>query len=287
MQWKLGPFILTSSSLSFSVAVLVALLLIYLEAQRKFLSRQRTVDFMLLVLISGLVGARLIHALCMDRIFFLENPARLLHFHLGGFSFFGGLFTALIAVLVWSGGKKFAVECYLDCAAPALAVALIIGWTGYPLQGKPMAAPNPWGIQSGTEVLHPDGVYVIIMLMLILTIIWRRRLRAGYDGELFFWFVTWYALTIMTVDRFRVVAPFWKGFTLEQLIAIAALSLSVLYILFAPKNYISPYHNFTPSLKPRSRGRRLFEALILLAAMGGVTMLYYYLHGWPVYLAVL
>lgn len=279
VRWELGPFSLTSSSLSFSVAFLTALLVTYLESRHKLLSRQQTLDFMLFALISGLAGGRLVYALCMDRIFYLENPARLFYFRSGGFSFFGGLLTALIVLSIWAAVKKLILERFLDCAAPGLALALLIGWIGgYSPLGRPMVNIYPWSVRSGAEVLHPDGVYAIVLLTIILNIIWRRRFYARYDGELFLWFVGCYALTIVLVERFRVVDPLWRGFSLEQLAAAAALLLSLFYILFASKNYISPYRYYGRPSKRLSRSRRLFGFVIALAVMAGLIAVYYYLH---------
>lgn len=283
-QWELGPFILTPFSLSFSVAVIAAVILAYAEARRRLLSQQRVIDFMLLALLSGVVAGRLAYAFLFHRDHFLENPAELIYFHEGGLSFWGGFLAATMAVSIWAFGKKFVLERYLDIAAPALAVALVLGWVGFPPGGKPMAVPRPWGIQAGAELIHPDGVYTIVLLIILVALVWRRRLAARYDGELFMWFTAGYAVVNLVADSFRAGAPYQWGLSPGQLCASAALVLVLFYIFFAPKSYISPYRAGGRTIQPPSRGRRFLANLFLLAVMAALSALYYYLHGLPLFL---
>ena len=140
------------------------------------------IDFVIIAFIGGMAGSRLVYAVLFDFYYYLENPSRLFWLQDGGMSLWGGLLVALLALLFWAARKNLIIERYLDAAAPALALSLAIGNTGALLRGKLMASPYPWGIEYAGKYYHPDGAYMIVLL-LVLFFILRRRGRSGLTRE--------------------------------------------------------------------------------------------------------
>lgn len=282
-----GPFAISAFSLTFSVAAVAATLLALLEGQRKLLPGARMVDFSILTLAFGIAGGRLLYIIAVSQHNYRQEPALIFHLQDGGISFWGGFIAAFLALSVWSLLRKNNLARYLDAAAPALALGLAIGRIGYPMQGRTTAFSLPWAIPMDGKLVHPEGAYAIVLLMLLFIIIWRRRLKSRYDGELISWFVMGYALYNLLTDYFREITTIVWGLGLGQLASVAAFLLAALYLLLVPKNYISSRF-FNSRMNSRSSRLANLGSAFFFAALLAVFVAFYYLvNGLPAFMTAL
>ena len=275
--WQWGPFSIDYYSLLFFTAVLTGLIMVLAEGRRKRLPDQRMLDFTILTVISGIFGSRLSYVLLLDLSYYLQDPVRFFRLQDGRMIFWGGIVFSLIMLSLWAGRKRLTLGRYLDAAAPALTIGLALGFSGTALYGREMLSKYPWGISLGEATYHPDGAYMIVCLIALFLIIWRRRPKSAYEGELFVWFILGYGLIILGVDFFRDSASFVWILTAGQTASLVALFITALFILSGPKSYSASFYMGHNPYEPKFKGAVLQSIFCLLLTVL-LLLIYYHLH---------
>lgn len=273
--WQWGPFSIGVFSLLFFAAVLTGLVLVQAEGRRKGLSDQRIIDFMILAVVGGIAGSRLSYVFLFELSYYMENPAHFFRLQDGGMSFWGGIAFSLMILSIWAGRKKLILGRYLDAAAPALTVGLALGYSGAAVNGRAMLSGYPWGISIEGTAYHPDGAYMIILLMVLLFIIRSRRPGAAYDGELFVWFILGSGLINVGVDFFRDSSSYIWILTAGQAASLAAAFLALLFILAGPKIYCTSYYLGRNKYGIKAKGIFLWQLMLFLLFTVPLVLLYY------------
>ncbi|NLA27684.1 MAG: hypothetical protein GX878_09855 [Firmicutes bacterium] len=275
--WRWGALNLPFSSLTFFAAIIICLMMTYAEGRRKLLPESKLIDFLLLSLVGGMMGGRLVYAVFFDPDFYFEQPLRLLYIQDCGFSFWGGLVCAFIAISFWAYRSKLIVERYFDAAAPALAFCLSFGYMGAPLRGGFMSRPLPWAIVDEGAYYHPDGAYAIILLMTVYLILRHRRYRAAYEGEIFFWFLLGCSMTNIILDFIRDLPAVWGIFTAGQLFSFVMVVFTTYFVLAGPQISIS--FSYLSGTGYRRKSAETVAVYIWLFILTGVmVLLYFFMH---------
>lgn len=149
-----------------------------------------------ILLVTGLVGARVFDVVVFEREYFLGRPWEVLAVWRGGLAFHGALLFGVAALVSWCRRHRYAVLQYLDIFAPALALGQAIGrWGNYfnqELFGLPTSLP--WGIPIALNLrpeeyqtfthFHPVFLYESILLIALAAALWRLKDKFG-GGRLF------------------------------------------------------------------------------------------------------
>ncbi|NMA91549.1 MAG: prolipoprotein diacylglyceryl transferase [Firmicutes bacterium] len=278
-----GPFTFSVLSLSFSAAILVGLIAVIIAGRRERLSFQRIIDFILISMVCGVVGGRLGHVLLVNRDYYFQNPEQIIRLQDGGVSFWGGFLLALAVAIFWARRRGYSLEPYLDAAAPALVLGLSLGKIGYSLQGKAMSGAYPWGVLQDGQLVHPDGAYAIVLLMLLYFYLNRCYRRVHYKGELMLFFIVGYGLINLVVDHFRVLPAVWWQATAGQLVSLVMILLALVYMIGGSKVYPSS-HYFARKIdrSPPSRLKSPLRVLWGLLFIAVQLYPYFMVNGFPV-----
>lgn len=276
--WRCGALALPFSSLTLFTAVIICLAITYVEGRRKHLPESQIIDFLLLALVGGTVGGRLVHAALFDPSYYFGQPFRLFYILDYGFSFWGGLICVIVVISIWGYRRNLIVERYLDAAAPALAFALAWGSMGARFRGKEMAAFLPWAIVDQGVRYHPEGVYAVILLMMLYFILKSRRSRVTYEGELFFWFLLGFSTASILLDFTRDLPRLWSVFTPGQIASGIVFVFALYFTLAGPRiSLASPYMS-RAGYRCRTKPQKAVHFVRHLALMTGMALLYYWIH---------
>ncbi len=208
---------------SFGVVIILAFLagVYFLTRQtaRLHLPTNKVFDWGFWLLVTGIVGSRLLFAF-LNYELFQDDKMLILKIWNGGLVWYGGLIPAVV-LGVWLLWKyKLPVLHVTDACAVALMLALGIGRWACLLAGDDYGARTDlWlGIrfyhpecliprELRGELLHPTQLYMSLNALWLFVILEAIRRRARFAGQAFAWMLILYAVT-----RFVVIEPFRGDF---------------------------------------------------------------------------
>jgi phosphatidylglycerol:prolipoprotein diacylglycerol transferase len=270
---ELGPVTVYSYGVLLASAYLLALYYAVRRARRFGLDGNRVLDLGIYIIISALVGAKLL-LLIVDFDQFRRQPAELWTLVRSGGVFYGGLVLAF-AVGFWYVRKhRLPVWPTADAIAPGIALGHVVGRFGCLLAGCCYGKPTslPWGItftdafaaaNVGTPLhvaLHPTQLYEAGVELLILAFListegrWRR-----WAGWTFWVYILLYGVSRFVIEMFRGdPRGFTMGFSTSQWISMLLVPTSIvmLAVLARRAPVPAPAAEAAPSpARKKKRGR--------------------------------
>lgn len=197
-----------------AVAFLVGIYLAKQEAARSKLPKEILFDLGLYILISSIVGARLLYVL-LNLDFFLSFPSKVILLNEGGLVFYGGFITAIVVGFWYVIKKELPLFKVADLVAPSVAVGQSIGRIGCLLYGCCYGCPTtlPWGMRFeagspaydhyGSLLLHPTQIYSSLVNLSIFIVLVLRRPKARFEGEITLLYLILYSLSRFMIEIFR------------------------------------------------------------------------------------
>src|SRR5438132_7422646 len=143
----LGPITIYTYGVLLAAAYLLGLKLAMVRAERRGLDQARVLDLGIYIIISALVGAKLL-LLVTDYKTFSADPRELLTLARSGGVFYGGLILAVIVALWYIRRIGLPLWTTCDVFAPGIALGHVVGRFGCLFAGCCYGKPTtlPWGI---------------------------------------------------------------------------------------------------------------------------------------------
>ena len=244
---ELGPITVYTYGVLLAAAYLLGLKLAMVRAQARNLDHTRVLDLGIYIIISALLGAKLL-LLVTDWRTFTSSPGELLTLVRSGGVFYGGLIVA-VAVSLWyiqRVGLPLWTTC--DVFAPGIALGHVIGRLGCLFAGCCYGKPTslPWGItftdpfaaaNVGTPLntpLHPTQLYEAGAEALILIILLATESRGRrFAGRTFWLYMLLYAVSRFIVEIFRGDPRGNVGvFSTSQFISVLLAPLAIAMLVY-------------------------------------------------------
>jgi phosphatidylglycerol:prolipoprotein diacylglycerol transferase len=214
---ELGPVTVYTYGVLLAAAYLLGLKLAMVRARSRGLDANRVLDLGIYIIISALVGAKLL-LLVTDFRTFTTNPRELLTLARSGGVFYGGLILAVTVALWYIRKVGLPLWTTCDVFAPGIALGHVIGRFGCFFAGCCYGKPTkmPWGItftdpfaaaNVGTPLgipLHPTELYeagaeLLILAVLLIT----ERKGRPFSGRTFWLYMLLYAISRFIIEIFR------------------------------------------------------------------------------------
>src|SRR4026209_2713015 len=145
--FELGPVTVYTYGVLLAAAYLLGLKLAMVRAKARGLDANRVLDLGIYIIISALIGAKLLLFLT-DAETFVQNPRELLTLARSGGVSYGGLILAVVFALIYIRRIGLPLWTTTDVFAPGIALGHVVGRLGCLFAGccygKPTTAP--WGI---------------------------------------------------------------------------------------------------------------------------------------------
>jgi phosphatidylglycerol:prolipoprotein diacylglycerol transferase len=200
-------------------------------------------DFTLVVVLAGVVGARVFHIL-ENMETFLTDPLGMI-FSRSGLSVFGGLLFGAAAGLVLLRRWSISVTAFADAIAPAMMLGYAIGRLGCQVSGdgdwgiaadmalKPAWLPtwlwaqtyenNIAGVIIAHPGVYPTPIYETLMALGCFAVLWAARKHPFRPGWLFSLYLILAGVERLLIEQIRVNVKFevYRAFfTQAELIAV-------------------------------------------------------------------
>jgi len=245
--FDLGPITVYTYGLLLAAAYLLGLKLAMVRAKSRGLDQTRVLDLGIYIIISALVGAKLL-LLITDFRSFASNPAQLMDLARSAGVFYGGLILAVVVALWYIRRIGLPLWTTCDVFAPGIALGHVVGRFGCFFAGCCYGKPTtlPWGItftdpfaaaNVGTPLgvhLHPTQLYEagaegLILLALLLT----EKKGKPYPGRTFWAYILLYAVSRFIIEYFRGDERGTVGiFSTSQFISVLLAPLAVAMLVY-------------------------------------------------------
>jgi phosphatidylglycerol:prolipoprotein diacylglycerol transferase len=239
---ELGPITVYTYGVLLAAAYLLGLKLAMVRAKARGLDAARVLDLGIYIIISALIGAKLL-LLITDFKTFTNDPRELLTLARSGGVFYGGLILAVTVALWYIRKVGLPLWTTCDVFAPGIALGHVIGRFGCLFAGCCYGKPTtlPWGItftdrfaeaNVGTPLnrpLHPTQLYEAgaEFLILIVLLITERKGRP-FAGRTFWLYMLLYAISRFIIEFFRGDERGTVGmFSTSQFISIILAPLAI------------------------------------------------------------
>jgi phosphatidylglycerol:prolipoprotein diacylglycerol transferase len=244
---ELGPITVYTYGVLLAAAYLFGLQLARVRAKQRGLDANRVLDLGIYIIISALVGAKLL-LLITDFKSFTADPRELLTLARSGGVFYGGLIVAVIVALWYIRRVGLPLWTTCDVFAPGIALGHVVGRFGCLFAGCCYGKPTtrPWGItftdpfaaaNVGTPLgvaLHPTQLYEAgaELLILIVLLVTERKGRP-FPGRTFWLYMLLYAISRFIIEFYRGDDRGTVGmFSTSQFISIVLAPLAIVMLVY-------------------------------------------------------
>ncbi len=214
--FELGRFTIPTYGVLLATAYLLGLQIALRRARTRGLNPQRVMDLGIWIILSALVGAKLL-LLAVDVRRYAANPRELWDLAQAGGVFYGGLIAGVSAGLWYGYRHGLPLWTTADVFAPGIALGHVVGRLGCLMAGccfgRPTSVPwaitftNPSAARVGTPLgvpLHPTQLYeagaeaLILGVLLVL----ERRGRP-FAGRTFWSYMLLYGVSRFVIEFYR------------------------------------------------------------------------------------
>jgi phosphatidylglycerol:prolipoprotein diacylglycerol transferase len=244
---EFGPITVYTYGVLLAAAYLFGLQLARVRAKQRGLDANRVLDLGIYIIISALVGAKLL-LLITDFKSFTADPRELLTLARSGGVFYGGLIVAVIVALWYIRRVGLPLWTTCDVFAPGIALGHVVGRFGCLFAGCCYGKPTtrPWGItftdpfaaaNVGTPLgvaLHPTQLYEAgaELLILIVLLVTERKGRP-FPGRTFWLYMLLYAISRFIIEFYRGDDRGTVGmFSTSQFISIVLAPLAIVMLVY-------------------------------------------------------
>ena len=241
---SLGLIHIRSYGALLAIAFLVGTWLALKEARRLKLDEDRLVTVILVSLIAGVLGARMLYVIeHIDE--FRREWAGALAIWQGGLTLYGGVVAGTLAGLVTARRLGQPLWVVADALTPSFALGTMFGRIGCFLNGCCYGRPTgrSWGVifpadsyaglEFGSVPLHPSQLYNAFAGLVLFLVFWGLRTRRWTPGVRFWSFLATFALVRIGIDFTRAWERDARLFTIGDLPITESQVTSVTLALFA------------------------------------------------------
>ncbi len=212
-------------------AFFVSTILCLKESKVSGIKEELILNLSVLIMISGIIGARLIYILLNLKEYIL-SPIEIMKIYRGGLTLYGGIAAGILSSLIYLRRKRHPVLKVLDLVSPYVALGQVWGRIGCFLNGccygrESLRFGLYFPVHSRT--LLPTQIYSSLgnlLIFLILKSIYRRK---RFDGQVALSYFVLYSLKRFLIEFLRAdTQALIFRLSLSQLLSFVILIISVI-----------------------------------------------------------
>jgi phosphatidylglycerol:prolipoprotein diacylglycerol transferase len=221
-----------------ATAMVVAVIIIYVRGPIHHIKSEKTLDFILITVPMGVVGARLYYIL-FNWDFYAGDLYKMINIRNGGLAIHGGLIFGFLTAVLLCRLWNIRPLNLLDLAAPAIALAQSIGRWGNYFNSEAHGGPTdlPWAIQVNGQMVHPTFLYESVWCFLLFIILLYVDGNRRFEGQTFLLYGILYSFERFFVEQLRtdslMIGPFKQA---QVLSAVVFIIFILVYFRMRRKN---------------------------------------------------
>ncbi len=228
-----------------SLGMVLAVLISYKRAPRHDIQPDKVLDFVLICIPLGIIGARLYYVI-FNWDYYAGDLMRIINIRSGGLAIHGGLIfglgAAVILCLIW----KYKPLNVLDLVIPTVALAQSIGRWGNYFNSEAHGGPTnlPWAVMIDGVPCHPTFLYESIWCFLLFVfLLWLDNHRK-FEGQIFLLYGILYSAERFFVEALRTDSLMIGPFKQAQVLSLTVIVVcAVVYVVLQQKKKNNIHHN--------------------------------------------
>jgi len=241
--FSIGSINVYSHGTMMGIAFMVGILLLMKRAERRNISPDEMLNAGIVVLISSIIGSRLLFVLDHASEF-IRRPSEIVMIQRGGLAFYGGFIGGYLGCVAYLRLKRLPMWKVGDLIAVSVILGLGIGRIGCFLNADDFGTPTdlPWGISFppgsfayqivGDQRLHPTQLYEMAVAFVLAGGLAFMERRKRFDGQVFWSLVILYGAARFIIEFFRgdmvvrgyIGSPFWNN---ARIISVVSSAIAV------------------------------------------------------------
>lgn len=246
IAFEIGPLTVRWYGITFVASVLAALIAGMRGAKHRGLDPEFVSDIAMVVVPSGILGARLYEVFVLQWEYYSQHPAEILAIWQGGLAIHGGVLGALLAASVFLYYRKQPFWLWADMIGPGLVLAQGVGRWGNFFNQEAYGSPAPgwlsdlmpaWlrsGMTIDGTVMHPTFLYESVWNVLCFVILWAFQRRKPPAGQVFGGYFVLYNIGRFAIESIRTDSSFvGDGLRVAQIMAILQIIAGIALFVWA------------------------------------------------------
>ncbi|MEO0205793.1 MAG: prolipoprotein diacylglyceryl transferase [candidate division WOR-3 bacterium] len=241
---KFDGFGIPSYGTMLVISFIVALFLVKKEAKKYNISPVVIENLAFWLMIGVIIGGRILYVIFHPHEF--RDIISIFQIWNGGMMFFGGFIGALIAGIIYVKRQKLSVSLLSDIISPSIALGEFFTRIGCFLNGCCFGIPTalPWGVHfpngsfadsAGLDCsIHPTQLYSSLFGLFLFFFLQRMLHRKHTQGEIFAYFLIFYAGFRFGVDFIRYYENS-ANFLINQIISLVIVLAGIVLLIRAKK----------------------------------------------------
>lgn len=238
--FEFGPLSVYTWGLSLSLAILVGTIIAIRLARHVGIDSDTTLNLAIVLVIGGVVGARLFFVFVYEPAYFIENPLEIIALWKGGMVYYGAFIGGFITGTWYVLAKKLPFWKLADVVAPPLALGYGIVRLGCFANGCCFGrhtdsflgvifpflegAPN-----ISDEFRYPTQLFssaLGFLLFVLLMFLWKKK---KFDGQILLIFIILYSIGRSVVEYFRENLLVFGPVTVSQFVSALVIIPAVFF----------------------------------------------------------
>ena len=218
-----------------ALGMVLATLLTYKRAPRHGLEPDRVLDFILICIPVGIIGARLYYVV-FNWSMYEGDFLKIINLRLGGLAIHGGLIFGIAAAVILCAVWKIRPLNVMDLAVPGVALAQAIGRWGNYFNSEAHGGPTdlPWAVTVNGQTYHPTFLYESIWCFLLFLFLIYMDNHRRFEGQIFLLYGILYSVERFFVEALRtdslLIGPFKQAQVLSlSVIIVFTIAYVILY----------------------------------------------------------
>jgi len=234
--FSVGPFHVYFFGVMIAISIISAVFFVEWQSKKRGIEDDIMFNLAIIVVIGGIVGARIFYILFYNPSFYFSHPMEMLKITEGGLSIHGGILVAVAVGYIYSIKVKMSFFRLADIFVVAVALAQGIGRVGCDVFGKVMTHIMPWGVSVGGNILHPAQAYEFVLDYILFIILWRKSENKKYDGQVFVTYIIGFSLIRGIVEFFRINPVIWGPFSISHLLSLVFIVIGLIIHSYLKRN---------------------------------------------------
>ena len=244
---ELGPLTIRWYALLIGLAFVIGILMTFSESKRQGIDPEFFLDFFLLAIPLGIIGARLYYVIFHWQRY-SGDFTRLFAIWEGGLAIHGGVIAGAIILVIMAYRRRVNFWQATDILAPPLALGETIGrWGNFFNQeafGQPVSEEFisyfPEFIQQQMYIQgqyrNPTFFYASVWNLLILVfLLWLRRRDFIKQGDVFLSYIISYSVGRFFIEGMRIDSLMLGPLRVAQVVSVLLIILGVIFIYYQHK----------------------------------------------------